>query len=427
MNKIKKVIIVIMLLIVSYVLVSSMPVKAGWQDARIRRAERAILRGEVNCCNGDKTAYDKLLSDAHAGLFTEKYDKDGKPYLSYSSPAATFPPNGISIDSIYHQYWGNWVQDPASGKLVWVWSAPESGHTGALISSAEFSGFYRLPNGNYYPIGIPIRGSPPRDASGNPITGFPTFPPITPTPTVVPRPWIRLKDSSFVSDDRIESLIPNNPDPFDADDTNDTYYIVGDGGIVLSPDVFINGLNPSAKPNAKDWKASYYLPSFYNTSKTFNAYIKGRKSYKTITSLDQINSDGIYLYNGGTNALDFDSVPSSFNQYNIVLISDVAVNIATDGGFMPQKSVAILADRINFKTTVTEAKAIFLAESIITGNTENLGLKIIGNLIANTTFDNQRKWSNLNRPALFIVFRPDMYLDLLPYLSIANYEWQQQQ
>jgi hypothetical protein len=90
-----------------------------------------------------------------------------------------------------------------------------------------------------------------------------------------------------------------------------------------------------------------------------------------------------------------------------------------------------LAQNINFAAAVTQAKGIFIADNIDTGSTANQGLKIIGNLIAQSSLTNNRQWTNLNRPALFIVQDPskynNFYLDLLPYLSTASYEWRQEQ
>jgi hypothetical protein len=54
-------------------------------------------------------------------------------------------------------------------------------------------------------------------------------------------------------------------------------------------------------------------------------------------------------------------------------------------------------------------------------------MKIKGNLIAQTTLTNNREWSDVNKPVIYVVFEEKPYLELLPYLSTANYEWQQTQ
>lgn len=260
----------------------------------------------------------------------------------------------------------------------------------------------------------------------------------TPTPIPTPGPWSKLKDSSFISGERIQSYIPASPVAYDSDDTTEPYFIIGDGGAVSAPSLALKGLNSNAKANVNDWQDPAYdmIPPAMRPQE-FISYVRGRKEYKTITSLDQIDADGIYFYQvplvpEGDEVtvapLEIASVPASFNQYNVVLITEspVKINVADDY-FLPAKSIAIVSPIINFAPNVKEAKGIFISVNTDSGETEDQGLKIIGNLIVNGTFTDGRKWTNLNRPSLFVVFRPDMYLDLLPYLSVASYEWQQQQ
>ncbi|KKP60293.1 MAG: hypothetical protein UR56_C0026G0001, partial [Candidatus Roizmanbacteria bacterium GW2011_GWC2_34_23] len=40
---------------------------------------------------------------------------------------------------------------------------------------------------------------------------------------------------------------------------------------------------------------------------------------------------------------------------------------------------------------------------------------------------NNRRWSDLNKPAIFIKFDQTKYINLLPYLSTANYQWRETQ
>ena len=193
------------------------------------------------------------------------------------------------------------------------------------------------------------------------------------------------------------------------------------------PYINLTGINPSAKPSANNWSASYSPTFRFQPPVSFLAYVKSRKEYKTITSLDEIDADGIYFYDGD---LTFDSIPSQFNSYNVVLISLETVTINTDLNKTADpnlKSIAILAPTINFAPTVTQADGIFIASTVDTGATANQGLKIVGNLIAQTSLINQRQWSDPNRPVLFVVFDSKKYLDLLPYLSTAKYEWKQTQ
>ena len=61
--------------------------------------------------------------------------------------------------------------------------------------------------------------------------------------------------------------------------------------------------------------------------------------------------------------LAISSVPSVFNDYNVVLLSTGVINVEVTN-FNPSKSVALIAPTINFANTVTEAKGIFIADTV---------------------------------------------------------------
>lgn len=306
-----------------------------------------------------------------------------------------------------------------------------------IANSAQqgVAGFYQAPNGGWYPIGVP---PPPRNP-GEPFARNPADPTpeptqfmiivtLTPTPTPYLGPWPKLKDSSYVSRFRVQSTIPNSPIAYDSDDTTQPHFIIGDGGVVISRSISLTSLNSNAKASTKDWKFGNYsdmLPPTLTPS-DYELYVRGRKEHKDIDSLNEIDGDGIYSLKS-TADLNIDSVPAAFNLYNVVLIAHGTVNINVTNSFNPSKSVAIVAPIVNFSPQTTDASGIFIANVVNTGSTTNQGLKINGNLIAQDTFNIQRRWSNLNRPTIFVVFKPEIYLDLLPYLSVASYNWQQQQ
>ncbi len=256
------------------------------------------------------------------------------------------------------------------------------------------------------------------------IVATPT-PTPTSTPTPTPGPWIKLKNSSFLSRNSLTSQIPLTPVAYDAYDTTQAYFIIGAVGVVGAPAINITTLNPSARTGNPEYKAAY-SPTYLLTPNSYLSYIKTRKQHTVITSLSEITGSGIYVYNG---ALSINSNSYPFNQpYNIVLISTGTVTVTVPGViFAPAGSVAIVSSTINFNAVITEANGIFIADNISTGNTTNKGLKIIGNLVAQTSLINGREWTDDNMPSLFIVFDSQKYLDLLPYLSTANYEWRQTQ
>lgn len=262
--------------------------------------------------------------------------------------------------------------------------------------------------------------------SPTPTTGGATS---TPTPTPTTGPWIKVKDSSFSSSNNLNNPIPNNPISYDSDDDALDNFIIGTGGLVVAPSVNLTAINPNAKPNSFNWTDNY-VPSSLTSPNTYLSYIKSRKEYKVISSLDEITASGIYCYNGN---LTLNSVPSQFNSYDVVVVA--AANNCTDlanitvntVNFNPSQSVALVGSSINFSPTVANAVGLFIADTMTTGLTVDQGLKITGNLIVQSGLTNDRHWINANKPSLFIVFEGQRYLDLLPYISTANYEWRQSQ
>ncbi|MCX7881576.1 MAG: hypothetical protein N2482_03675, partial [Patescibacteria group bacterium] len=117
-----------------------------------------------------------------------------------------------------------------------------------------------------------------------------------------------------------------------------------------------------------------------------------------------------------------------FNGKNLVIMSSSDINISVNSSFLPSgASLAFVSGgSINFSANVTQAKGIYIAQSINTGSS-NQGLKIIGNIIAQNNFINNRQLANSARPSVFIVFDQNQYLSLLPYISTTIYEWRQEQ
>jgi len=216
--------------------------------------------------------------------------------------------------------------------------------------------------------------------------------------------------------------VPSPAHSYDSSDPGHSYFIDGVGGIVAAPSVFLNNKQSSAG----NWSAAYTPATAVMTAANYLSYVQARKQFTTITDplLTQVTADGIYYYNGSIN---WSSVPAQLNSYNIVLISSgiVTIDMAT---FNPTKSVAILANEIDFTAQVTEADGIFIANTVTTGTTAAQGLKIVGNLISQgATFTNDRVQADQAQPSLYIVFGSAQYTNLLPYLSTVSYQWNQTQ
>jgi len=244
--------------------------------------------------------------------------------------------------------------------------------------------------------------------------------------------WIKTKDSSVTSKTSgRNNIIPNAVEKYDvSDDTGEKSVIIGNSGVLLHNGLYIGAsVAPNTGYSPTGWYPSggatyVYAPSF--TSSKLSAYVKSRKEYKTITDMNSIIKDGVYLYQGDL------AINSSSLTYNVVLIVNGTVTIDTvdsnPGTFDTGKSVAILANTIQFNDVVTKANGIFVGDTILVGTTVNQGLKIKGNLInLSTNFNNQRRWSNASKPSIFIVFDMNKYMDLLPYLSTSAYDWKKLQ
>jgi len=238
--------------------------------------------------------------------------------------------------------------------------------------------------------------------------------------------WIKLKNSSFNGVSITGVTVPAFVTGYDADDDVSKYFIIGNAGAVLK-----TAVSPNTAYSTPNWYDSSFTTSFSMYPSTFLNYVKSRKQHTVITNpdLSTITSPGIYIYNG---ALTLTS--SNVMTSNVVLIvaGDVSIsgsefNINADCiNTALSKNIAILSTgKISFSNTTKCAAGIFIAKTVDTGSNGNQGLKIKGNLIAQTTLTNNRAWSDNSRPSVFVVFDPVQYINLLPYLSTAYYDWRQ--
>jgi hypothetical protein len=89
----------------------------------------------------------------------------------------------------------------------------------------------------------------------------------------------------------------------------------------------------------------------------------------------------------------------------------------------------ISTGKITFGSSVTYANGIFIGNQIEVGGTESdtSGLKIKGNLISTNAIVINRNRTDNSRPALFVVLDTQQFIDLLPLISTATYDFQQAQ
>jgi len=271
-------------------------------------------------------------------------------------------------------------------------------------SAVSWSSGNQCPSTNLYSINVDA-GAP-----ANPYTHNLYF--------QLPLSWFKLKDASFNNKASRENIIPLSISRYDtADDTTDRYLTINNGGVVLNASNLNIG---SAEYSFFKWQVgSYTFSPDKFTPANFYEYIKARKEFIPINNVSLINKDGIYVWTGIDNP-----TLTTLPDHKIVLFFDGSVTI---GGTVfnpdPASPVAIIATgTLYFNPTVTSAQGIFIANNIDTGTTANQGLKIKGNLVAQSNFANDRDWAVNTKPALFVVFDAETYVDLLPYLSIDKYE-----
>jgi len=247
-------------------------------------------------------------------------------------------------------------------------------------------------------------------------------------------PWYKLKDASLnkIGDHNI--IVPQNVNKFidsDTDDTTARYTIINstnyDPGIILTTNSYNPGPSYNPIPDSiKKWYIASYDSINQPMIDNFYQYVISRKTAKEIDNLTEIYNDGNYIIK--SNSLTLSTQPPNYNFVLIVRnavnndLGDISININDFNS--SNKSILILAKNISFSSSVTIASGIFIGQQIAYQNTN--GLKILGNLISKSAVTIQSRSDN-TRPSLFVVFKPQMYLNLLPYLSVSKYDWRQLQ
>lgn len=248
---------------------------------------------------------------------------------------------------------------------------------------------------------------------------------VNPTPTQ--SPWTKLKNTSFQSINNLTVTVPVNPAQFDSSDSGSSHFIEGIGLVSNSANSLASNQDSSV-----GWQASGYTPNILFTNDKLLSYVNSKKEHKNISQLSanwsEITQSGIYYLNAGTPGGYTITTAPTMN-VPFVLIADGPITIKPSGNtFSPTAAFALIAPSIIIDPTVSSINALLIASTIDTG-TSTTSLKITGNLIAQSSYTNNRtSASSQNKaPSVFIDFDPSQYIDLLPYLSIDKYEWQQLQ
>lgn len=241
--------------------------------------------------------------------------------------------------------------------------------------------------------------------------------------------WIKLKNNSFNGVSITGVTVPSFITGYDAvDDDATKYFIIGAAGSVLNTTV-----SPSTGySNPNNWYASSYTKSSLMNPTTYLSYVKSRKEYQTVSAMSSINQDGVYVWSGDLTLNNTNLNQATASKFVLIVDGNVTIdqdkfNIGSCTDASGLKKIAILSKTgtITFSTSTQCAAGVFIAQTVNTGSITTQGLKIKGNLIAQTTLTNGRAWSDTSKPGLFVVFDPVQYINLLPYLSTASYDWRQ--
>ncbi|MCX7928979.1 MAG: hypothetical protein N2558_04870 [Patescibacteria group bacterium] len=260
--------------------------------------------------------------------------------------------------------------------------------------------------------------------------------------TLYPPYWYKLKNASLMKISSLTNYLASSPQQYDVDDNSQRYLIIGEPGVVLSEGNITLGGIVNSLVSSKGWYSVSYQKQRNFFVNQYIEYARSRKAIKIITNPNEIEANKINLLKSGDVTIN-SSNQFLFEKDNSVIIirnsnntnfAKLTFNLQNFNTSFPPHSLAIIANKITFNDQTQEINGIFLASSFQLASepsphyTPN-PLKIIGNLssfneIVDTTV---RRRNDVNKPSIFIVFSPKMYLDLLPYLSISKYDWRQLQ
>lgn len=247
--------------------------------------------------------------------------------------------------------------------------------------------------------------------------------------------WYKIKNSSLQSK-ASEVLIPYNIIPYDSDDDGSKQLIIGNAGLITATgDLYFTNLE------SRRFSENNFLIRNYAKRNTFANldvlidFAKNKGKNKVISQISDIASNpGYDIYILPKDLTINASNIGYFDNKSMFLIVNGSVKFANDlsGKFNPNSSQIILAAKnINFFETnndpniLTEARGIFIAENFTTGNSNTVGLKIIGNLVtlSDQTIMNGRIPDTGHKPGVFVVFDPNTYIKAIKFFSNIIYKW----
>lgn len=236
--------------------------------------------------------------------------------------------------------------------------------------------------------------------------------------------FYKIKNSSYQDRGDMYSFFPQNHLPFDSDDTGEPYLLMGDSssvGVALSQGTAT--YLGSGSVSQKEWKREAYTPSTKISAYDFISYVKSRKATNRITTLSDLQEGEINYFKGDMTITDADI--SSFSNKKITLIVDGALTIGAN--IIPSSSsLALISQTMVISPSVSQINAILLSNTIDLSRSIT-PLKIIGNMSATyEAIDTSKRirTDDRRKPSLFILFDATPFIDLLPQIGIARYEWE---
>jgi len=281
---------------------------------------------------------------------------------------------------------------------------------------------------------------------------------ISKDPNYNPNGWYKVRDATFHKKGNLIVTYPAIVDPYDSDDNGKAYPLINSGSAnnagltTVADDTFIASGNKDqeladkrddpdtpedegitgqvGKVSPKNWRLSNYdvNPPYLSNLDDYLAVLRGQKTTTPITNVNQIQGNTINIFTGGNFTLNA-PLPDRGSPYVVFVDGDLTLGpgmgatVNTTGD-----SVALIATgNINIHSTITQIDAIMigngfnLASDLAIGTNSPTPLKINGNLVSNTAVQTWRRdRPDFEKPSLFVVFKPKMYLDIMPLLSLMQ-------
>jgi len=260
--------------------------------------------------------------------------------------------------------------------------------------------------------------------------------------------WYKVRDGSFYKKGNIDVIYPSIVNPYDSDDNGKIYPVldfdnaVNPGLTTLTGDTLIASGNidgqlttdKKGKVSATNWRINNYTADtpFLSNLRNFLSTLQGQASTITITNIGQIQENKVNIIDIADFTINT-PLPSNKRNYILFVKGNLTLDAAAGNiiGSTANSIALIAAESININSNIREINAILIADrfnlAYPSGSSTN-ALKVNGNLISNDLVETWRRdRSDYDKPSVFVVFKPNMYFDLLKLLSSSTLSGRQVQ